>query len=321
MSVPLIGITDRVLRPVVYYLPKLKEVLELRGQNPEMPIRSLPDLNQKIWGIHRGKVTLIGARTSVGKSTFAIQIAYDLALSGKKVLFLSLEMTVEDILERLFCYEHRIDNQDLRRGRYSVHASKFDEFSEHMKRLKFQFSDCIGKSWEEIDKLLEGLNPKPDAVFIDHINAIRTGLNAKVVIDDYVTNVVVMAKHHNVAVVMCCQINRDNQKDDDKTPQLHELKGSGNLEESADIVMLLHWPYRYIKEGQKGDRNKYMVILAKNRNGPTGYVEVYFEPEYYRFSDVKVKQIVVESAGEMLDKLTGGKGGRSTDGKKDKTGI
>ena len=250
-----------------------------------MPIKSLTELNEKLWGIKRQKITLIAARTSVGKSTFALQIAYDLALSGKRVLFLSLEMTVEDMLERLFCYENRINNQDLMRGKFSYYQEKFTRFSAEIKKLKFVFSDCIGKNWEEVDKLISNLTSKPDALFIDHINAIKIVGNGKEAIDGYLTNMVRIAKHQNIAMVLCCQINRDNQKDDDKTPQLHELKGSGNLEEMADIVILLHWPYKYAKEDQDISKNKYVVIVGKNRNGPTGYIDVNFIPEWYAFTD------------------------------------
>lgn len=283
--------TELILNPVGEYLPLLQETLKKRGLVPEMPIRSLPDLNHKLWGIKRKKVTLIAARPSIGKSALSMQIAYDLALGGKRVLVLSLEMTVEDMLERLFCYEYKINNQELMRGHYNKYAEKFELFSKEIKKLKLAFSDCIGKNWQEVDQILQTLDPKPDVVFIDHINAIKVAGNAKAAIDDYITNIVSIAKHQNIAMVLCCQINRDNQKDDDKTPQLHELKGSGNLEEAADIVMLLHWPHKYAKDGQPSSINKYVVIVGKNRNGPTGYVDLKFEPEYYRFSNPDVMEV------------------------------
>src|SRR3990167_1536854 len=64
------------------------------------------------------------------------------------------------------------------------------------------------------------------------------------------------------------------------------VHNSGNLEEMADVVILLHWPFKYIKENQKLDRRKYTVIVAKNRNGPTGYADIHFKPEYYQFADI-----------------------------------
>jgi len=244
---------------------------------------------------------VVAARTSCGKSTFALQLAYGMALLRKRVLFLSLEMTVEDMLERLFCYEYRINNQELIRGNFSKYADKFETFSQEIKTLPFVLSDCIGNNWQEVDKLLSALNPKPDVLFIDHINAIKTsGGFAKDVIDDYLNNIVAITKHNNISTVLCCQINRDNQKDDDKTPQLHELKGSGNIEECCDQAVLLHWPYRYAKEGEEINKNKYIAIVAKNRNGPTGYIELNFEPEYYSFSDAKEEQSVVDQLNVLV---------------------
>lgn len=275
------------LNPASEYLSELKTVLEERGIKPELSISSMPRLNNKLWGIKRRKLTLIAARPSVGKSSLALQFAYDLALQGKKILFLSLEMTTTDMLERLFCFECNIDNQDLMRGEFNKYGEEFENFKKTIKKLKFSLADCIGKNWQEVDSLLKELGSKPDAVFIDHLNAIKSnGNNMKAAIDEYILNIYAISKRENVAMILCCQINRDNQKDDDKTPQLHELKGSGNLEEMSDIVLLLHWPFKYKKEGQVIDRSKYQIIVAKNRNGPTGYVDINFKPENYRFLDI-----------------------------------
>jgi len=77
----------------------------------------LPLLNKKLWGIHKQKLTVIAGRTSQGKSIAAINIAWDLATQGKKVYFISLEMSVHQILERIFCIEHNIDNFELLTGK------------------------------------------------------------------------------------------------------------------------------------------------------------------------------------------------------------
>lgn len=298
------------LKRLEHYFPVLKAILKSRGSEPEMSISSLSDLNNMIWGLPKGKLTVVAARTSVGKSAFSLQLAYDLALHGKRVLFLSLEMTVEDLLERLFCYEHRINNRHLIRGQFGAYEQKYDAFCTDLGRLKLAFTDCIGKHWSEVEEILNALDPKPDAVFIDHINAIRTdGTNSKRAIDDYLINLVEITKHNNVSMIICCQINRDNQKDDDKTPQLHELKGSGNLEEMADRVIMLHWPKKYERQGEVIPKNKYIVIVGKNRSGPTGYINVHFEPEYGIFSNARKTEKVLEQAKDnsqlqLLNQMT-----------------
>lgn len=298
--------TPLILKKAEHYLPKLREILENRGKTPEMPIKSLPDLNDILWGMPRGKVTVIAARTSIGKSAFALQIAYDLALFGKRVLFLSLEMTVEDMLERLFCYEFRINNRELTRGEFSKHTKQYEEFCNDFKLYKLVLNDCIGKRWAEVDTLIKQLNPKPDALFIDHINAINfDDFNQKRAIDDYLINIVEITKHQNISTTLCCQINRDNQKDDDKTPQLHELKGSGCIEEMADRVIMLHWPHKYQKNGESISKNKYLAIIGKNRTGPTGYVSIHFEPEFYAFSNGRTtaKEAKTKSKQDELNLL------------------
>lgn len=298
------------LKRLEHYFPVLKAILKSRGNEPEMPISSLSDLNNMIWGLPKGKLTVVAARTSVGKSAFSLQMAYDLALHGKRVLFLSLEMTVEDLLERLFCYENRINNRHLTRGQFGAYEQKYDSFCQDLGRLKLAFTDCIGKHWSEVEEILTALDPKPDAVFIDHINAIRVdGANAKRVIDDYLLNLVRITKHNNISMIICCQINRDNQKDDDKTPQLHELKGSGNLEEMADRVIMLHWPHRYQRQGENIPKNKYIVIVGKNRSGPTGYINVHFEPEFGIFSNARKTEKDLEQARDnsqlqLLNQMT-----------------
>lgn len=265
-----------------------------------MPIKSLTELNDKLWGLHRRKFYIIAARPSIGKSGFAIQIAYDQALQGQRVLFLSLEMNVEDILERLFCHVYKIDNQIILRGGFGKYATEFDAFCEKLKTLKLVFSDCIGRTHEEIDNMLNRLEVKPDVVFIDHLNAIKSaGFNPKGEIDQYVQGLCTMAKKNNLVMILCCQINRDNQKDDDKTPQLHELKGSGNIEEAADVVIMLHWPYKYKRDNNsKVTKKDYIVIVGKNRNGPTGYIDMTFKPEHYLWLDANNPNAVEQPAFE-----------------------
>lgn len=277
----------KTLYPVSEYLVRLQDNMEARTVNPDMPIMSIKQLNDKLWGFHRRKFYIIAARPSIGKSAFSLQLAYDQAMQGKRVLVLSLEMTVEDMLERLFCYEYKINNQELMRGNFKVYAEDFSKFCAKLRDSKMVFSDCIGRSFEEVEEVLEQMTIKPDIIFIDHLNAIKSaGFNPKGEIDAYILNICTLAKRHNLAMVLACQINRDNQKDDDKTPQLHELKGSGNLEEMADVVLMLHWPFKYKRDNStKIKKSQYLVIIGKNRNGPTGFVDLNFIPEHYAYTD------------------------------------
>ena len=92
------------------WIPETDTMLSKRGVAPEMPIKSIGLLNDFLWGLHRQELTCIGARTSNGKSVLAIQIAWDMAKQGHSVYYMSLEMPVPRIIERIFSYECLVDN-------------------------------------------------------------------------------------------------------------------------------------------------------------------------------------------------------------------
>ena len=107
-----------MLKKLKEYLPEVHKTLMTRGSTPELPLITLPIFNEKIWGIQKQALTVIGARTSNGKTAFANQISIDLAKQGKRVVNLSLEQTVVSVAIRAFSYEEQIDNEHLRKGRF-----------------------------------------------------------------------------------------------------------------------------------------------------------------------------------------------------------
>ena len=270
-------------RKILDWLEPLHARLKDRGTYPELSISTLPRLNNKIWGIQKGKLTLIGARTSQGKSAFALQIANDLAMQGHGVLFLSLEMDAEDIVERIFCNEYGISNAYLLRGHIHRYQKEFEEFKEKIRDRKLVISDGIGWSWNEVYTFIEGLSVLPKIIIIDYVQTIRASGDKREIIDEYVRKMRELAIRKNIAVVLVSQINRISQESKDKKPQLHHLKGSGYLEEHADIILLLHWDYKYTKHVDA--KHKLNISIEKNRNGICGHCFVKFIPEFYRFEE------------------------------------
>lgn len=239
-------------------------------------------MNNLAWGIHKKKLTIIGSRPGHCKSTFSLALAYNLAKNKKKVLFISLEMPPEDIMERLFAYEMLIDNRMLLRGHFPDFQQEWKDFLAKISSMNLMISDLIGKTTAEIQKLLDLLLIKPDLVVIDHLQEIKSGeKDKKKTIDEYLDFLRTMAIRHNFAIIVCSQINRLSQDDKSKEPQLHQLKHSGAIEEKADMVYLLHWPYKYSSQ----DIHPFQINLAKNRNGPTGYIKLKYYPEIYTFTD------------------------------------
>lgn len=262
----------------------LKEELFKRGNSPELSLKTMPQLNKKLWGLRKKQLTVIGARPSHGKSSFIGQVAYDLASQGHKVLVISLEMSNEEFVERLFCNVRGVKNYDLLTGKFKRHLDEYNRFQIELENMILCYSDCIGKNWSEVDKIFSEMSVKFDVVIVDYIQAIKgTQRTMKENFDDYIINFRMMAKKYNFSAIICSQINRSSQDSKDKRPYLHQLKGTGGLEEQADIVILLYWKYK--DDENEETKNDYFLFLAKNRNGMTGTTKIQYVPENYRFVD------------------------------------
>ena len=275
------------VRPIKAILSDIHNDLLTRGGNPKLPITSLPGLNHIIWGLKNGSITIIGARTSQGKSSLAVQMAYDLANQNIPVLFLSLEMTAEDLVERLFCQVCQVDNFDLRCGKLAVDPeiqTRWVAFKNIVEKLPLLITCGIGRTFVEINELIAMASPKPKAVFIDYIQNIssRPG-ETRETINEYIRQFNKLAMQMNFAGVLCSQINRGTEQHVNKEPSLGQLKESGFLEEAAHCVILLHWENFY---DHTKPETTYKIIIAKNRNGRTGDHIVEYTPKHYLFSEI-----------------------------------
>lgn len=285
------------IKPARAHLKSLGDILRDRKSEPELPLKTMPGLSDKMWGISARELTVIGARTSQGKTSFALQVCADIAAQGIPTLYLSLEMTVLSILERMFCNHCLISNYRLNKGEFRNYQAQWDQFQDHINNIPLMITEGIGKKWSDIDSLIEKLDPKPRVIILDYIQCIAgSGFEKRETIDEYIRHFREMAIRHNFAGILCSQINRSGAAgDDNNEPQLHHLKGSGYIEELADKIVLMHWPHFYNAEE---DKNKYLLILAKNRNGRTGRVNIRYIPEYYRFEDEK---IVIKPSSEVAE--------------------
>lgn len=236
-----------------------------------------------MWGLRKKKLTVIGARTSNGKSAFSIQVAVDLALQNKTILFLSLEMENIECLERILTNMNRISNMTLRTNAGMKYENNILSSGARLLNKRLFFSDCLGKTWEEIDSIIETKGVGFDAIFVDYIqNTKQTARTQKEGYDEFLRHFREMAIRKNFAAVLISQINRTSQEAKDKQPYLHQLKGTGFLEEHCDACILLHWPHKYDYDM---DINYFEIHLAKNKLGATGAVKVRYYPQYNLFTE------------------------------------
>ena len=273
------------------------EFLESRGNTPDMEISSLPVLNKKIWGVGRKKLMIIASRPSHGKSSLAMQIAWDVSKSHN-VLVLSLEQTIEETAERMFCNVMRVNNLELLRGGFNKYKKEWDTFCKMVGERHLIVTEQIGKTWMEIEELTTNMARYPDLLVLDYIQCISSkGLKKMEAIDEYILYLRNLAIEKNFGVLLCSQINRQNVGQGGGEPTLTGIKGSGYLEELGDKILLLHWDAH---QNHSADLNKYTIIIAKNKGGRTGYLDCRFDPQHYKFSDSMTEEEVgVEDLQEL----------------------
>lgn len=269
--------------PIKTKTKKLGDYLEKLSGKPELSIESLPSLNRMLFGLERKKLVVIGARPSEGKSSFCVYLAYELSKTYK-VLFLSLEMTEEEAMFRLFCHAQRISNLDLYTGMKLSYSGKLEQFKKDIQERRLIITEERGKNWKEVDGIMETfLEDKPDIIFLDYLQYIQgQGTQKKMIaIEEYIKNFRELAIANNICVVLASQISRANIADN-KEPTMEGLKGTGEIEQVADKVILLHYP---CKHNHDRNINDFKIIVAKNKNGMTGYVNVKFLPSIYTFEE------------------------------------
>jgi len=236
-----------------------------------------------IWGLHRRQLLTVAARPGQGKTSFACQIAFRVAQNGYKTAFLSLEMTKESILERMFCAEYRVKATDLLSGDVSDEVKKkMLKFMEDSKTLPLQIIDDYCFTENELFTLIEHLQFRPDVIFLDHIQHIRSSSKRSnyECLTEYFRYLKEISMRYNIAMVVLSQINRTGEDN----PTLANLKGTGGIEEMSDYVFLMNQNKDLEIIGGKN----FSIMIAKNRFGAVRKKEMYFDAECTRFSEFHV---------------------------------
>ena len=261
-----------------------------RSDRPEMST-GIGSLDEIMWGFKRGESVVVAGRTSMGKTSFMLHCARHLAKQGKKVIFISMEMSKETIAERFLVMENRIDNEKILKANFTAEEKrKLMDSILFMDDIDFNIQDDLGFKWEQIKAHV--LSVKPDIMFIDYIQMIPhiAGKNERESYSEYVRMTKEIAKQNNICIVLGSQVNRNAVEDKiPDIPKLHQLKGSGTLEENVDCVLLCHWPWKYKysmkEESANLNPHEYLIDVAKNRNGRVGVTKIEFIPEWYTFRD------------------------------------
>jgi len=239
--------------------------------------------------VHKKQLLVVGARTSMGKSCFAMHLARQVSdVAERRVIYFTLEMSKEQILERLLTNHCQIDNLNLQRGLAKDEFLAAEKtFKDYIEDLKLLIDDVNGYDFNKMCEVCDVI--KPDFVIIDYIQMVSAkGRKSKLeAIEEYVRGIKQKACEMNFGVILLSQLNRAGAGVE---ADLIHLKHSGTLEEHPDTVLLVSWePIPPDEEKDiKGDPNRYFVTVKKQRHGIVGgKIEVKFLPQYSRFEDGK----------------------------------
>ena len=249
-----------------------------------------------LMGLREGQLVIIGARPAVGKTSFALNLALNAASEGYTVAFFSLEMSGKEIAQRFICAHAQINMSNFRTGRISPQEwANINEATQDLSRLDILIDDTPGTTVTEIRaKARRMLHNKEKAVIIlDYLQLVsppagRRAENRAVEVSEMSRALKIMAKELAVPVVSLSQLSRAVESRTGKRPQLSDLRESGSIEQDADIVMFLD---RSSSEQEAGRDDRppegiTRIIVAKNRSGPIGDVDLVFLPASTKFYEL-----------------------------------
>ncbi len=270
-------------------LDRLGEMSEHENHLPGLST-GLSAVDQKITGLNRSDLILLAARPGMGKTSFALNVALNVAKGERKtVAVFSLEMSREQLATRLLSSEALVENNRLRTGLLrETDWEKIAGAATVLNGLDIRIDDNPLLSVADMNAKCRRLDHLA-LVVVDYLQLMssaggnsRGGENRQQVVSDMSRMLKIMAKELNVPVICLSQLSRANEKRDDKRPMLSDLRESGAIEQDADIVLFLYRDDYYNEDSEK--HNIAECIVAKNRHGETGKVELRWMPEYTQFS-------------------------------------
>lgn len=247
------------------------------------------DLDNMTAGLQRSDLIILAARPAMGKTTLVTNLAFNVATIAKQpVLFFSLEMSKEQLVDRMLADASGVNSWNIRTGNLS--SEEFSKLSEAMGELSeapIYIDDTPGLSVLEMrTKARRAMHDHPlGLIIVDYLQLMqasgRSDGNRVQEVSEISRGLKLIARELNVPVIALSQLSRSVESRSPQIPQLADLRESGSIEQDADIVMFIYREAYYNPDTDRGNITD--LIIAKHRNGPTGSVELYFHPDRLRF--------------------------------------
>lgn len=249
------------------------------------------DLDAKISGLNPSDLIIVAARPAMGKSAFVLNIASYVAMHQKvPVMIFSLEMSKEQLVNRILCSESEVDSMKLKNADLSSEDwLKLGEASSKLAEVPIYIDDTPGLSSAELRAKCRKakLEKNIGLVIIDYLQLMESktkNASRQQEISEISRSLKILAKELSIPVIALSQLSRATESRADHRPMLSDLRESGAIEQDADIVMFLHREDYYNPETEK--KNIAEVIVSKNRNGSTGTVELAWLGQYTKFANL-----------------------------------
>jgi replicative DNA helicase len=260
------------------------------------------ELDRSTSGLQRGELIIIAARPSMGKTAFSVNICQNAAVNhGAVVAVFSLEMSKESLLRRMLASQAWVDQRKLQTGFLGREDhDKLQKALNDLVEARLFIDDTAGISLAEMRakaRRLRQQNGQLDLIMVDYLQLMSATLpsaggkryeNRTQEVSAISRGLKALAKELDVPVVALSQLSRSSERrGDDKRPLLSDLRESGSIEQDADVVMFIHRDayYNRDEEMSESDRAKSEIIIAKQRNGPTGTIHLNFISKYTRFDN------------------------------------
>lgn len=268
-------------------LDKITKLYENKAGLTGLPT-GFRDLDRMTSGLQPSDLILVAARPSMGKTAFTLNIAQNVGVrQHKTVAFFSLEMSQEQLVQRILCQISHIDSQKLRTGQLNSDEewTRLTDACDKLYQAPIYIDDTPGISVAEMRSKARRLKSEHglDLIVVDYLQLMQ-GRNAESrqqEISEISRSLKALARELKVPLIALSQLSRSVESRQDKRPMLSDLRESGALEQDADIVSFLYREDYYDKEIENQHITE--VILAKHRNGPVGSIKLYFKGEYTLF--------------------------------------
>lgn len=273
--------------PAMEVLKRLQEAMKDPTSTQGVPT-GLRTIDSLLNGLQRSDMIILAARPGMGKTALALNVARNAARAGKVVAVFSLEMSKIQLAQRLISTTSGVDGQKIKSG--NVSTEEFEDIIaavDSLSELNLYIDDQAGQSMIEIRSKARKLAQEVglDLIVVDYIQLMsgRRSENRQQEISDISRNMKALAREMNVPILALSQLSRAVEMRAEKKPQLSDLRESGSLEQDADIVMFLYREAYYNEEAD----NEHLAELnvAKNRNGETRRMQLYFDKETQLFGD------------------------------------